>query len=62
MSGGSNIAQIIDILNVLIHRTFQFMMCDEFRIELPCSASLLQMIKQIPRLIPVSVLQQVYLP
>ena len=32
---GSNIAQIIDILNVLIHRILQFMMCDEFRIEPP---------------------------
>lgn len=43
---GSNIAQVIDILNVLIHMTLQFMMCDEFRIELPCSASLLQMMSR----------------
>lgn len=43
---GSNIAQIIDILNVLIYRTFQSMMCNEFGIELPCSASLPKMMSR----------------
>jgi hypothetical protein len=59
---GSNITQIIDIPNVLIHRTLQFMMCDEFHIELSLFSLPSANDEQIPRLILVSVLQQAHLP
>lgn len=59
---GSNITQIIDIPNVLIHRTLQFMMSDDFRIELSLFSLPSANDEQIPRLILGSVLQQAYLP
>lgn len=59
---GSNIAQAIDILNVLIHRTLQFMMCNEFRYRTSLFSLPSANDEQMPRLILVSVLQQAYLP